>query len=76
MTQTVNGTIEVTRVSKILESHYAVNHCDVVHNIRFLLAQDFFELSKGNEIFQWLNRADEFGNAGEQSGNFCRFHFK
>jgi hypothetical protein len=46
-----------------------------VDNIRFLLAQDFFELSKGDEIFQRLNRADEFGNAGEQSGDFGRLHF-
>src|SRR5665647_452240 len=42
----------------------------------FLFAQDFFQFAERDEIFQRMNGADEFGNDGEQSGNFCGFSFE
>ncbi len=47
-----------------------------VDEIRLLFAQDFFQFAERDEIFQRMNRADEFGNNGKQPGNFRRFSFQ
>jgi hypothetical protein len=45
-------------------------------NMRFLFPQDFFQFAEGDEIFQRVNRADEFGNQCEQSGVFFNFRLQ